>query len=114
MLKEHVVSLPAKRKRAHRKVSRHSSRSRHKRQTSLTQLPPIAQIPRGDTPPSTTPSSRSRISVTSIRSFPMENSIPESVEGMNNACVYPFVYIMCQYMVYNVQMDLHVHVYAQL
>ena len=42
----------------------------------------------------------------------MENSIPESVEGMNNACVSVCVHYVPVHGTY-VQMDLHVHVYAQ-
>jgi len=81
-LKEYLGSLPAKKRRGYRRGARHSSRTRHRRQLSLTK--PMAVIPQssspGGTPPPHSPGTfiQKPNSVTTSKSFRMGL---EEVEG---------------------------------
>ena len=75
-LKEYLGSLPAKKNRGRRRASRHTSRTRHRRQPSLTK-PMSSQPPsQGGTPPNTPGLFRQKVNnVTSratLRSFQTE------------------------------------------
>ena len=69
VLKEHINSLPAKRKKAHRRASRHALRHKHKRQPSLTQ--PNIQTASGEVGSVTGISRGSVSSVKTLRSVDM-------------------------------------------